>query len=76
MPDIWAGVPWLGASHSVSMAGILARVGLIDRSWSHAAASGSSMTGSSSSQTLIQRRQRLTYQLRPSMLIMPSRPEP
>ena len=31
MPDIWAGVPWLGASHSVSMAGILARFGLIDR---------------------------------------------
>jgi hypothetical protein len=25
MPDIWAGVPWLGASHSVSRAGILAR---------------------------------------------------
>jgi hypothetical protein len=31
MPDIWAGVPWLGASHSVSMAGILARFGRIDR---------------------------------------------
>ena len=31
MPDIWAGVPWLGASHSVRMAGILARFGRIDR---------------------------------------------
>ena len=31
MPDIWASASELGASHSVSMAGILARVGLIDR---------------------------------------------
>jgi hypothetical protein len=32
MPDIWASASWLGASHNVNMAGILARFGLIDRS--------------------------------------------
>jgi hypothetical protein len=32
MPDIWASASWLGASHNVNMAGILARVGRIDRS--------------------------------------------
>ena len=31
MPDIWASASWLGASHNVNMAGILAHFGLIYR---------------------------------------------
>src|SRR5208337_3183207 len=39
-------------------------------------AAGSSVTGSSLPQALIQRRQRLTYELRLSMLVILSRPAP
>src|SRR5271166_5835268 len=44
--------------------------------WSPAQAAGSSVTGSSLPQALIQRRQRLTYELRLSTLVILSRPAP
>src|SRR5208337_4219924 len=44
--------------------------------WSPAQTAGSSVTGSSLPQALIQRRQRLTYELRLSTLVILSRPAP
>jgi hypothetical protein len=33
MPDRWASASWIGASHSASMAGSLARVSVVDRKY-------------------------------------------